>query len=120
MKRILICEDEPDVQLSLKKALERLNYEVFSAVDGKKALELIKKLELDLVILDIRMPKLDGIEVAKEIRKFDARTKIIFISAFQGPEISKEAAKYDIVDYIVKPTTSEEILKVVQKALPEA
>lgn len=117
MKRILICEDEPDVRESLKKALQKLGYEVFSAVDGKEAIELGKKLDLDLVLLDIRMPKLDGIEVAKEIRKFDARTKIIFITAFQGPEISKEAAKYDIVDYIVKPVSTQYILEVIQNAL---
>ena len=119
MKRILICEDEPDVQLSLKKTLEKLSYEVFCAMDGKESLELAKRLDLDLILLDIRMPKVDGIEVAKEIRKFDARTKIIFITAFQGSELPKEAAKYDISDYIVKPVSSEQVIKAVQGALKD-
>jgi CheY-like chemotaxis protein len=119
MKRILICEDEPDVLQSLKKTLEKMSYEVFIASDGQESLELVKRLELDLVLLDIRMPKVDGLEVAKEIRKFDARTKIIFITAFQGQELPQEAAKYAISDYIVKPVSSEQVLKAVEGALKD-
>jgi len=117
MKKILICEDEQDTQKSLKNFLKKRNYEVYSAVDGKESIELARKLAPDLVLLDIRMPKVDGLEVASEIRKFDTKTKFIFITAFQGPELSKEAAKYNILDYIVKPVSSEDILRVVQKAL---
>jgi CheY-like chemotaxis protein len=117
MKRILICEDEQDTQESLRSILGKMDYEVFSAADGKESIELAKKLTPDLVLLDIRMPKIDGLEVAREIRKFNTQAKIIFITAFQSPELTKEAAKYDIVDYLIKPLASEDILKVIEQAL---
>ena len=63
------------------------------------------------------MPKVDGLEVAREIRKCNAQTKIIFITAFQSPELSKEAAKYNISDYLVKPASPGKILKAVEDAL---
>ena len=119
MKKVLICEDEQDARESLKNVLTKMNYEVFSAKDGQESIELAKKIDLDLVLLDIRMPKVNGIEVANEIRKFDAKTKIIFITAFQGTELRDEAAKYDISGYIVKPVSHGEIVKTVEEALKD-
>ena len=118
MKRILICEDEQDTQDSLKNILERNEYEVYSAFDGKEAIDRMQEVKPDLVILDIRMPKLNGLEVAREIRTFNKNVKIIFITAFQGPELSKEAARYDIIDYLVKPAAAKDILEVIKKSLP--
>lgn len=117
MKKILICEDEKDAQESLKNILLKRKYEVYTASDGKEAIDRSKETKPDLILLDIRMPKLDGLEVAKAIREFNTKTKIIFITAFHSPEITKEAAKYDIVDYILKPSTTEDILKVITSAL---
>jgi CheY-like chemotaxis protein len=117
VKRILICEDEQDAQKSLRNLLGKRDYEVYSAGDGKESIELAKQIVPDLVLLDIRMPKVDGLEVAREIRKFNTQAKIVFITAFQGSELSKEAAKYDIVSYLVKPILSKDILEVVEQAL---
>jgi DNA-binding NarL/FixJ family response regulator len=63
------------------------------------------------------MPKIDGLEAAKEIRTFDKKAKIIFLTAFEGPEILKEASQYDIFDYIVKTAPMEKIMSVIQEAL---
>jgi CheY-like chemotaxis protein len=117
MKRILICEDELDTRESLRNILGRSDYEVFSAIDGKESIESARKFTPDLVLLDIRMPKLDGLEVAREIRKFNAKAKIIFITAFSGEELAREAKKYDILDFIVKPVSTQHILDVVQRCL---
>lgn len=117
MKRILICEDEQDTQKSLRNFLEKRNYEVYSANDGEDSIDLAKRLEPDLVLLDIRMPKIDGIEVAKEIRKFNTRAKFIFITAFQGKELYDEAAKYKISAYIAKPASAQDILSCVERVL---
>ena len=117
MKKILICEDEQDTQDSLKNILERNEYEVYSAFDGKEAIDKAKEVKPELIILDIRMPKLNGLEVAGEIRKFDKAAKIIFITAFQSPQIKQETTKYNISDYIVKPASGDDILKAVEKAL---
>lgn len=117
MKRILICEDETDAQMSLKNILMREGYEIYTAVDGKEAIEKAQEINPDLLLLDIRMPKIDGLEVAREVRKFNTQAKIIFITAFQSPELVKEAAKYNISDYIVKPTSPESILESISQAL---
>lgn len=117
MKKILICEDESDVQESMANILIKRKYAVYAAKDGEEAINQARKIDPALILLDIRMPKFDGLEVAKQIREFNLKTKIIFITAFQSPELTKEAAKYDILDYIVKPTTSQEILNVVNAAL---
>jgi YesN/AraC family two-component response regulator len=115
--KILICEDEKDAQQSMSHILSRRNYEVFTANDGQESIEQAGKIKPDVVMLDIRMPKIDGIEVAKEIRKFDKETKIIFVTGFQSPELLKEASKYDIVNYLVKPASSEDIVKFIELAL---
>jgi DNA-binding response OmpR family regulator len=115
--KILICEDESDSQKALKDLLVKRSYEVFTASDGKESIEKAKGLNPDLMLLDIRMPKIDGIEVAREIRKFDSGVKIIFITAFESPELCRESMQYDISDYIVKPTSPEAILESVREAL---
>ena len=117
MKKILVCEDEKDAQESLKSILIKKNYEVYSASDGKEAIDKTNEIKPDLILLDIRMPKIDGLEVAEEIRKLNADAKIIFVTGFQSPQIKKEASKYNIADYIVKPTSREDIVAAVEKAL---
>jgi len=117
MKKILICEDEQDVQASLKNMLSRRNYDVQGAANGTDALELAKKFQPDLILLDIRMAKIDGIEVARTIRESDTKVKILFVTAFDSLEIKKEAARYDISGYIVKPFPIENLLQTVEQTL---
>jgi len=117
MKKILLCEDDPDIQASLKNILGKHGYEAHAARDGEEAIAMAIKVNPDLILLDIRMPKLDGLEVAGEIRKHNTQTKIIFVTAFQSPELINEAAKYDIFDYIIKPAPPEKILKAIEDAL---
>lgn len=116
-KKILICEDENEVRNLLKELLEKKECEVYIAADGKEAVEKAKETKPDLIILDIRMPKMDGLEAAKKIRVFDKKAKIIFLTGFQSPEIVKEAEKYNIFDYIVKNASATDILNSIQNAL---
>ncbi len=116
-EKILICEDEKEVRDLLKGVLLKHKYKVDIAADGKEAIDKTKKIQPDLVLLDIRMPKIDGLEVAKRIRKFNPAVKIIFLTGYQSPELTKEAAKYDIFDYIVKSSSVKDTLKIVQAAL---
>ena len=97
MRTILISEDEPDAQESLKNILKAKDYAVYTAKDGAEAIDVAKEINPDLVLLDIRMPKVDGLEVAREGRKFNSQTKIIFITAFQSPELVKEALKTELL-----------------------
>jgi CheY-like chemotaxis protein len=116
MKKILICEDEKDVWEFLESLLIKAGFEVHIATDGKEAVDKAREIKPDLLLLDIRMPKINGLEAAKMIRDFDRVVKIIFLTGFQSQELLKEAAKYDISDYIIKNMSTKEILKVIQDA----
>ena len=116
MKKILICEDEKDVYEFLKSLLLKSGFDVHIATDGKESVNKAKEIKPDLLLLDIRMPKINGLEVAKMIREFNREVKIIFLTGFQSQELLKEAAKYDIFDYIVKNTSTKDILRVIQEA----
>jgi CheY-like chemotaxis protein len=78
-------DDEPDTMKVFRRALERQGYSVFSATDPLVALEQFKKnpLEFDMIISDIKMPKMDGLKLAKEIRRLESRFKIMLISRFK-------------------------------------
>lgn len=117
MRKILICEDEKDVRESLIRILSRNDYDVYSAEDGQEAIKKTREINPELLLLDIRMPKIDGLEVAKEVRQFDKQVKIIFVTAFAGEEIRKEASRYDIYDYLVKPIPAEIICKKIEESL---
>jgi DNA-binding response OmpR family regulator len=81
MKTVLIVDDEPDVKLALKIALEENGFEVDAFDDPVMALEYFKKGVYDLLILDIKMPKMHGFELYREIRKIDSHVKICFLTA---------------------------------------
>ncbi len=118
-KTILICDDEGDSREVLKNILSRRGYTVYTAGDGKESLEKTRELSPDVLLLDIRMPKIDGVEVIKKIRTFDKKVKIVFVTAFHSPELSQEVSKYDISDYIVKPASLEKILESIKEAIGE-
>jgi len=117
MKKVLICEDEKGVQEFLQNILKKKACEVFTAEDGQEAIDKAKEIKPDLILLDIRMPKLNGLEAAKKIRSFNKTSKLIFLTGFESPELSKEAQQYDILNYIVKSSPTQEVLKLIDKAL---
>ena len=115
MKRILICEDEQDIREALLKILSRSEYEVQACENGKEAIDKTLTFKPNAILLDVRMPKIDGLEAAREIRKFDKLVKIIFVTAFASEEIRKEASRYDIADYLVKPIPPEIIIQKIEQ-----
>jgi CheY-like chemotaxis protein len=117
MKKILICEDEQDAQASLKSLLAKRNYDVLGVNNGRDAIDQARAFQPDLILLDIRMPKIDGLEVASSIREFDENVKIIFLTAFDSPEMKKEASRQDISGYLTKPVSTDTIIKTIESAL---
>jgi two-component system chemotaxis response regulator CheY len=113
--KILIVEDAEQVTEVMKQMLS--GYKIFSATNGKEAIEKCGKLKPDLVLLDIVMPVLDGIATLKQIKKIDVNAKIIIISAIDHPEVIKEAIKEGAMKYIVKPFSSEGLNEAVENAL---
>ncbi|UCF37498.1 MAG: response regulator transcription factor [Acidobacteriota bacterium] len=103
MARILIVEDEPDLVLSLEEDLHRQGYETETATDGDQGLKLGKKGGWDLIILDVMLPRIDGFDVASELRKAGVTTPIIMLTA-RTQEADKEVGlDSGADDYVTKP-----------------
>lgn len=116
MFKILLAEDEEKIRQLLKQVLIHENYDVVTAKDGEQALELFYQENFDLVILDWMMPKISGLEVAKEIKK-ELPTKIIMLTAKHMPEDEVQALLSGVDDYLIKPFHAKLLLVRVSKIL---
>lgn len=116
-KKILIVEDEPGILLSLKDELESECYEVIPAEDGEKGLKAARDMMPDLIILDVMMPKLNGFEVCKQLRKEGNRTPIIMLTV-KDKEIDKVLGlELGADDYVTKPFSLREVVARVKAIL---
>jgi DNA-binding response OmpR family regulator len=117
MSKILIVEDEPDMVLGLKDNFEFEGYEVVTAPDGAAGLERARAQKPDLIILDIMLPKLSGLEVCKTLRGEGLETPIIMLTA-RGQEIDKVVGlELGADDYVTKPFSIREVLARVRAIL---
>lgn len=107
--RILIVEDERDLNYILNKGLCKGCYAVDSAYDGQEALDLYRTNHYDLIILDLNLPKVDGLEVLKEIRKNDLNTKVMILSAQSAIEERVKGLDLGANDYLIKPFDFREL-----------
>ena len=110
MFRILVVDDDKHVRYVMRELLELENYTVFTAENGERALELMLDTHVDLVIVDIMMPKMDGYEFTKELRSFNPELPVLMVSAKQLPEDRKRGFLSGIDDYMSKPLDNEELL----------
>jgi len=117
--RILVVDDEMIVCESCKRILEDEGYEVEIALSGKEAFEKMRERPFDIVITDLKMPGIDGMEVLRTIRKEYPQTIVIMITGFSTVETAVEAMKLGAFDYIPKPFTPDEVLVVVGKAVEQ-
>ena len=113
-KRILVCDDEEGIRESLKLILEN-DYDLTFAQNGDEAIQTMKTTPIDITILDIKMPKKDGLETLKELKKISPSSKVIIATGYKSVDIAQEAMNLGASDYIVKPFDREKIKKVVQK-----
>lgn len=118
MQKILITDDAAFMRMMLKDVLSKGGYEtIIEADNGKKAVEKYKELKPDLVIMDITMPEMDGLEAVKEIMKINKDAKVIMCSAMGQQSMVVEAIQSGAKDFIVKPFQADRILEAVRKAL---
>jgi len=103
MARILVVDDEQEVCDMLEKFLTIKGYEVSTALSGEDALALIKKERPHIVLLDIRMPEMDGIECLERIKEIDKEIGVIMITAIKQDDVGKKAMELGAYDYITKP-----------------
>lgn len=112
---ILIVDDEDNVSSLLCKILKKEKYNVFSACDGIEAIDILEEQNIDIVITDIRMPRLSGIELLKRIKEIDSSIQVIMITAFGELQTAIEALRIGAKDYITKPFDIEDVKKSVKQ-----
>lgn len=101
--RVVIADDDPIIRMDLREMLGGMKYEVVGeAPDGRAAVELARKLSPDLVIMDIRMPELDGIEAAR-ILTSEGVAPVLLLTAYSEPELVQRATQAGVIGYLVKP-----------------
>lgn len=114
---VLFIEDDEGVRTINSRFLKRMFDKLYEAKDGEEGFELYKKFHPDIILTDIKMPKLDGISLAKRIRKDDENTKIIISTAFSDKEYLIEAIELKLEKYIIKPLTNRNLLPALTKAV---
>lgn len=115
--KVLYVEDEEGVRKNLHEMFSLMFEKVFVAKDGEEAYELFKNSDVDLIITDIKMPKLNGIDLVKKIRKSNTNIQIIIISAYTEVEYMLEAIELSLIRYIIKPVTETKLLQALEKFL---
>ena len=118
-KKILIVEDNPANLKMLKLILENIDCEILEAVDGNGALSVAIENEPDLILMDIQIPHIDGLEVTRRLRKMEAfsRTPIIALTAFAMEKDEQAGLDAGCNEYMVKPFSTTKLLNVVNKYL---
>jgi len=116
-KKLLLVDDEESIHLLYKEEFEEEGYEVHSAMNGEEALKLFDQIKPDLVILDINMPGMDGIEVLRRMKQKSPSTPVIISSAY--PEYKQDLASWASDDYIVKSFDLTELKEAVKRHLKQ-
>src|SRR5215510_12381889 len=113
---VLVVDDDTGLRESFRLILED-EYDVLEAANGAQALETLRTTQVDLVLLDIRLPDIDGIAVLEQIKAFDDHLEVILVTAVQTVRSAVAAMKLGAFDYVTKPFEEEEILPLVRRAL---
>lgn len=117
---VLVVDDDKNIRLLLSQCLEEAGYEVNSAVDGEHAVKKAEERRFDLVLLDMKLPGIDGLQVLRKLRSLWPDLPIVIITAHGTIETAVEAMKQGAVDYLQKPFTPEEIRAIVQRNIAKA
>jgi DNA-binding NtrC family response regulator len=115
--RVLVVDDDAQVLSVLEQALDRRGYAVSVAADAESALELLKRTRYDLVLMDVRLPGMNGLEAVEELQKIDRRTPVIVMTALTSRDIAVDAVSRGAYDYCRKPFRVDDIEIVMQRAL---
>ena len=113
---VLIVDDDPGLRESFRLILED-GYELVEAADGRQALDIVRNREVDLVLLDIRLPEMDGIEVLERIKAMDEQVEVVLVTAVKTVRTAVAAMKLGAFDYLTKPFEEDDLHSVVRRAL---
>src|SRR3954469_22766224 len=116
-KQVLIVDDEPNLRKILAAQLSRDGYDVLTADDGEQGLSMLREHHIDMVITDLKMPKVDGMTLLREALREEPDLPIVMITAHGTVDTAVEALKLGAFDYLTKPFDKDEVRQVVAKAL---
>jgi DNA-binding response OmpR family regulator len=114
--RVLVVDDEPDFLKLIQRRLGKRNVDVFVAGGGQEALDFLSSNGVDVVILDVKMPGLNGIEVLKEIRKRFRGVEVIMLTGHGSMQTGIEGISHGAYDYILKPFSIDDLLERIREA----
>ena len=115
--KVLICDDEEGIRESLKLILSD-HYTLIVAQDGAQCLDCLKNTkDIGLILIDIKMPKLNGLDLLKEIKRLYPHLKVIVVTGYRSVDTAAEAVRLGACGYIVKPFNAEEILATVKSMM---
>ena len=114
---ILVVDDEENIRLAIERILNKIGCQVFKAADGHEALQVVESKEMALIILDLKMPGMDGLEVQRRIREIDENVLVIIITGYATIETAIEAMRQGAYDFIPKPFETDHLRFVVRRAL---
>ena len=120
MKKILIIDDEKSIRKTLREILEYEKYIVDDAIDGSEGISMIQKGRYDIIVCDIKMPTMDGIEVLEKIMQIAADTPVVMISGHGNIETAVEAVKKGAFDFIAKPLDLNRLLLTIRNAMDKS
>lgn len=115
-KRILVVDDDRGILRTFKGILEKAGYIVDTVETGREALEKIEKQKFSLLLIDVKLPDMDGTEILRKMLN-DSETVKIIITGFSSQEVGEKAADYGADDFLVKPVKGEELLSAVKERL---
>ena len=114
-KKVLVVDDEKNIRMTLKKALEKENYQVSTAINGEDCLNKLQEEEYPVILLDKKLPGKDGIEVLRKIKEGDYGSRVIMITGYGNVDSAVETMKLGAVDFLQKPFKPEEIIALVNE-----
>ena len=119
-RSVLIVDDEIYIRMTLSFALEKLNFSVDTAASGTEALKKLAERSYAVMLLDLRIPGMDGMEVLKRVPEIRPEVKVVIITAYGSVEAAVEAMKLGAVDFLQKPFDPEEVRKLVSSLLDQS
>src|SRR5436190_20175486 len=117
MARLLVVDDEPYIAFSLAESLRSSSLEVISAATAREGIELVRSQRPDVVIMDVRLPDLSGLDAYDRIRVLDPQLPVIMITAYARTETAIEAMRRGAYEYLLKPVDFRHLKEVVGRAL---
>ncbi|HET7626985.1 MAG TPA: response regulator [Bacillales bacterium] len=116
-RKILIVDDQYGIRVLLKEILQTEGFRTFQASNGIQALSMVERHHPDLILLDMKIPNMDGLEILKRVNEQDFQTKVIIMTAYGELDMIEEAMRRGALTYFSKPFDIEEVLNLIKKEL---